>query len=89
MPKKTKRQKLLSDHRRSLHKFVHIIQHDVPQKTSSIFHYQAPIDTPIQEISNGATDELHTIKTDLSKTIILATLAIGIEVGVYFLTLKK
>jgi len=65
MPKKTKREKIMAEHRRETFVFR------APQKDTT---------TPLP----ADTEELKVIKHDLAWTIILAVVAIGIELGIYW-----
>jgi hypothetical protein len=76
MPKKTKKQKLQAEKRR------HSITHS-PEVTPPTFslHLKEEQQRKIDKTNNE--EELQVIKKDLTKTIILAVIAIGIELGVH------
>jgi hypothetical protein len=82
MPKKTRKEKLLAQKRRM----------SSPTPISPIvspFQYQSTQSAKKQQTALVDTQELKTIKTDLAKTIILAIVAISMEVGMYYWLLKK
>ncbi len=77
MPKKTKRQKLLADNRRH--------QSNVSVETSSpvSFQFKATVGS-VKPHTPENTQELIAVRNDITKTIILAALAIGAELIVYW-----
>lgn len=72
MPKKTKREKLLADHRK-----VHL-----PFSPQSPFQFTAQTFVPISaiQIQRTASGDLNVIQKDLLKTVILAVIAIFSEI---------
>ncbi len=72
MPKKTKREKLLADHRR-----VQMVStHEPPFQ----FQAQAPVPVIIPPVLHETSGDLVLIRKDLYKTVVLATIAIFSEV---------
>ena len=79
MPKKTKRQKILAEQRR------HIPSVQIPGTIapSPEFHFQES-HAPAKSVENtDDREDLTVIQKDLTKTLILAAIAIIIELGVY------
>jgi hypothetical protein len=74
MPKKTKRQKILARERRHI---------PLPTSSPVAFHFQEPATPSSPIVPSGDREELIFIKKDLTKTLILALIAICIELGVY------
>jgi len=87
MPKKTRRQKILAQQRRhiqstpsSVSPSSYVPQTNIPSVT---FQFQ-PSHTPVKVIENSDDrEELTVIKKDLTKTLILAMIAIAIELIVH------
>jgi len=87
MPKKTKKQKILAEQRRhttltlpSNTPSVHLPEANIP---TPAFRFQVP-QAPAKSIENiDDRKELAVIQKDLTKTLILALIAILIELGVY------
>jgi hypothetical protein len=73
MPKKTKREKILAEHRRN-------VSHT--DGSSSSYSFQIP--QKQKEIIAGNTHELHVIQHDLMRTLILAAIAVCIELVLYW-----
>ena len=87
MPKKTKKQKILAQQRRrttliqhSDTSSVHLPENNTPSATFSFHGSHAPVRS-VENTENR--EELIIIRKDLNKTIILALIAITIELGVY------
>jgi len=88
MPKKSKKEKILADYRRKTQTQQSLTVHLptlVKEETSPTFRFQAKKETQIAAQQHSAEDvtELVAIKRDLSKTFILATLAIAAEIIIY------
>jgi hypothetical protein len=87
MPKKTKRQKILAQRRRriqltssSVTPSDHIPETTLPAAT---FHFQEP-HAPMKHVENADDrEELGVIKKDLTKTLILASIAVVFELVMY------
>jgi hypothetical protein len=88
MPKKTRKEKLLAQTRRHVApSFVSQSATPVADTTvvsSSVFQFTAKTSKKTQQMIADDTTELAVIKTDLAKTLILAVLAIGVEIGIYW-----
>lgn len=89
MPKKSKKEKILADLRRRVRTEQSLttqIPTLVKEEAAPTFRFQlkketrAPVGQPIRQ----NTTELTAIKRDLSKTFILAALAIAAELIIYF-----
>jgi hypothetical protein len=79
MPKKTKRQKILARQRRH----IQLTPSSVTPTVSATFRFQeshAPV-KPIETVDDR--EELDVIRKDLTKTLILAVIAVVIELGVH------
>lgn len=76
MPKKTRREKILAElHRKT---YEPLIASSAPQ-----YAYQA-VPTQPQSVTLEYVTEYRAIKIDLLKTLVLASIAIGVEVMLYF-----
>jgi acyl-CoA thioesterase FadM len=89
MPKKSKREKILADYRRKIQTQQSLTVHLptlVKEETSLNFQFKLKNEpqTPIRQSSAQDVTELVAIKRDLSKTFILATLAIAAELIIYW-----
>jgi hypothetical protein len=87
MPKKSKKEKILADYRRKVQTQQSLTAHIptlVKEDVSPNFQFQFKNEArvPVQQ-HNENTTELIAIKHDLSKTFILATLAIAAEIVIY------
>jgi hypothetical protein len=87
MPKKTKRQKILAQLRRHRQltpsSVIPSVQNRESDPPVSPFHFQVT-QTPGKPVENvDDKEELIVIKKDLTKTLILALIAIVIELGLY------
>lgn len=78
MPKKSKKEKILADLRRRVH--------TEPSVTTPTFRFQLKkeADAAPRQTTGSQKTELTAIKKDLSKTVILAALAIAAEVIIYW-----
>jgi hypothetical protein len=72
MPKKTKKEKILAEQRR---------HSPLPSISQNAFAFRVAQKDTIQPQPN--TEELTVIRHDLIRTIILALVAVGIELGIY------
>lgn len=88
MPKKTKRQKLRADRR---HKsFIPLLPEVIPSAFPIPTAFQFKQTNPkVIAISAQDTEELAAIRIDLTKTIILAIVAVGVELLVYWRFFSK
>jgi hypothetical protein len=87
MPKKTKRQKILARQRRhvlsSLSTVTPSAQLPKTDDASQTFSFQLS-PPPVKSVTTADDlEELTVIKRDLTKTLILAVIAVVIELGVY------
>ncbi|MCX6793960.1 MAG: hypothetical protein NTY06_02540 [Candidatus Gottesmanbacteria bacterium] len=88
MPKKSKKEKIIADLRRRVQTQQSLTTHIptlVKEETSPTFRFQLKKEAkePVQHVQQNLS-ELTAIKRDLSKTFILATLAIAAEVIIYW-----
>lgn len=92
MPKKTKREKIIADYRKKLQR-VQQLQESSPASLSPSSSTQAPVNTyrfitrtqtSLQSTGSGTETELVYIKRDLMKTLLLAGLAIGGELALFW-----
>lgn len=84
MPKKTKRQKVLADRRHSISLPSISLDEKRPESPQTpTFQFQS-LTTKVQTRNGEGISELAAIQRDLVKTIVLATLAVGIELLVYW-----
>lgn len=87
MPKKSKKEKILADYRRKIQTQQSLTAHIptlVKEDTTPNFQFRVKNEAPKSaQQFNENTTELVAIKRDLSKTFILATLAIGAEIVIY------
>jgi hypothetical protein len=74
MPRKTKREKILAEHRR-------IVTHTGTPSSSS-YTFQTTGATEATTIKD--TQELRVIQHDLIRTVILSIIAISVELGLYW-----
>ncbi|MCX6791951.1 MAG: hypothetical protein NT149_02845 [Candidatus Gottesmanbacteria bacterium] len=89
MPKKSKKEKILADLRRRVRTEQSLttqIPTLVKEETAHTFRFQVKKEaaTPAQTQEMQPSSELTAIKRDLYKTFILATLAIAVEIIIYF-----
>ena len=88
MPKKTKREKLLADKHRHMSlsspSYSSISPSPAVNVQSQTFSYHASEMKVSQKAVKEDNVELSIIRHDLLKTIILAIIAIGIELGTYW-----
>ena len=87
MPKKSKKEKILADYRRKVQTQQSLTAHIptlVKEDTTPNFQFRLKKEPllPVQQ-QNESTTELIAIKRDLSKTFVLATLAIAAEIIIY------
>jgi hypothetical protein len=89
MPKKSKKEKILADLRRRVRTEQSLTTHIptlVKEEAAPTFRFQLKKETraPVGQSIRQNTTELTAIKRDLSKTFILAALAIAAELIIYF-----
>lgn len=83
MPKKTKREKIIAELRRHSTSPSHPLEHrDIAEPVRPAFAFQASAKNTASLQSN--TEELTVIRHDLLRTIILALIAVGIELSIYW-----
>jgi len=87
MPKKTKRQKILAQQRRHIPATLYPTPKTVHQQEATIppttFHFQQSHSSVKLQENHADKEELTVIQKDITKTLILAALAIIIELGVH------
>ncbi|MEK7129603.1 MAG: hypothetical protein AAB803_01165 [Patescibacteria group bacterium] len=92
MPKKTKREKIIADYRKKLQR-VQQLQESSPTSANPSPGIQAPVNTyrfitrtqtSLPASKAAAESELIYIKHDLTKTLLLASLAIGGELALFW-----
>jgi hypothetical protein len=89
MPRKSKKDKIIADLRRRVRTEQTLTTHIptlVKEDVAPMFRFQVKKETdapPQQQVVRQNPTELTAIKRDLSKTFILATLAIAAEVIIY------
>ena len=79
MPKKTKRAKIRAEQRRHVSHAAPLVYNE-PQT----FAFRTPHHEEAYKTSDPDRMELSVISRDLIKTVILAGLAIGVELAIYF-----
>ncbi len=88
MPKKTRREKILAEQRRKApspeRSFPSVTAQNAIQ-TPGTFSFQASPHLIPRHIEEPDTHELSVIQHDLTKTVILAAIAIFIELGAYMM----
>lgn len=94
MPKKSKREKIIAEQKRKRHTLTPVTPQvfmDSAVQQASIFKFQLNkkhIAPPVEKIYSDQT-ELTAIKHDLTKTLILAFVAVSIELALYWLGRTK
>lgn len=87
MPKKTRKDKIMAERRRQRQSVTSpqtsALQHASP--TSPTYTFVSPADKKMQQTIAERSVELVSIQRDLLKTIILAALAFGVELYIYWL----
>jgi hypothetical protein len=87
MPKKSKREKILADIRRRVRTEHVLTSASMPspiREHESTFHFTAPVGTKTLDAVSVTTSELVAIKKDLTKTVILAGIAITAELALFW-----
>ncbi|MBI4065315.1 hypothetical protein HY409_03015 [Candidatus Gottesmanbacteria bacterium] len=92
MPKKTKKEKIAAEYHRSTQKVIHTIsstQKIIPAEQEFVSHNSFQFLpkvglTPFTKTQSDHIDDLLVIRHDMKKTLILATIAITFEFGLYF-----
>ncbi|HUD20374.1 MAG TPA: hypothetical protein VMR81_08075 [Patescibacteria group bacterium] len=88
MPKKTRREKILAEQRRKAPAPGRSFAPATTQSTTlapGTFSFQASPHISSERVEKPDTQELSVIQHDLTKTIILAAIAIGLELGAYWM----
>lgn len=90
MPKKSKKEKIIADLRRRVRTEQTLTAHIptlVKEETAPTFRFQVKQEgtVPVHTGDPQQASELTAVKKDLSKTFILAVLAIAAEVIIYFI----
>lgn len=88
MPKKTKKEKIRAEHRRQ-QTVVSVMSQVQPVAVSQVkpFSFQLqPLQKPTETVKiQTNTVELSIIKSDLARTLLLAFIAISVEVGIFLM----
>ncbi len=93
MPKKTKKEKLLAEHRRnsvreeiSKSSSIQPSQRNVVQKTTidGSYHFMSKTMNSVSMPTSFETNELHAIRRDLFKTLALSLIAFAGELALYW-----